>query len=91
MTVLVMENVSPSLRGECTRWMLEVKAGVFIGTMSALVRQKLWEKVQERAESGSCLIAYAADNEQGFRMEMCGNPCRTVVDFDGLQLIKMQA
>ena len=68
MTVLVLENVSPSLRGECTRWLLEVKAGVFLGTISAAVRERLWEMVKSRAEGGSCMIAYAANNEQGFCM-----------------------
>lgn len=62
MTVLVLENVSPSLRGECTRWLLEVKAGVFLGTISAAVRERLWEMVKARAEGGSCMIAYAANN-----------------------------
>ncbi len=90
MTVLVMENVSPSLRGECTRWLLEIKAGVFLGTISAAVRERLWALVQERSEGGDCLIAYSANNEQGFCMEIWGNPRRTIVDFDGLQLIKIQ-
>ena len=90
MTVLVMENVSPSLRGECTRWLLEIKAGVFLGTISAAVRERLWALVQERSEGSDCLIAYSANNEQGFCMEIWGNPRRTIVDFDGLQLIKIQ-
>ena len=90
MTVLVMENVSPSLRGECTRWLLEIKAGVFLGTISAAVRERLWALVQERSEGGDCLIRYSANNEQGFCMEIWGNPRRTIVDFDGLQLIKIQ-
>lgn len=90
MTVLVMENVSPSLRGECTRWLLEIKAGVFLGTISTAVRERLWALVQERSEDGDCLIAYSANNEQGFCMEIWGNPRRTIVDFDGLQLIKIQ-
>lgn len=90
MTVLVMENVSPSLRGECTRWLLEIKAGVFLGTISAAVRERLWALVQERSEGGDCLIAYSANNEQGFCMEIWGNPRRTIVDFDGLQFIKIQ-
>ena len=89
MTVLVMENVSPSLRGECTRWLLEIKAGVFLGTISAAVRERLWALVQKRSEGGDCLIAYSANNEQGFCMEIWGNPRRTIVDFDGLQLIKI--
>lgn len=90
MIVLVMENVSPSLRGECTRWLLEIKAGVFLGTISAAVRERLWALVQERSEGGDCLIAYSANNEQGFCMEIWGNPRRIIVDFDGLQLIKIQ-
>ena len=36
------------------------------------------------------MIAYAANNEQGFCMEVHGDPRRTVVDFDGLQLIKIK-
>lgn len=90
MTVLVLENVSPSLRGECSRWLLEVKAGVFLGTVSAAVRERLWAMVKARADGGSCLIAYAANNEQGFCMEVHGDPRRTVIDFDGLQLIKIK-
>ncbi len=90
MTILVMENVSASLRGECTRWMLEVKAGVFIGTISAAVRDRLWEMVKSRAENGSCLLAYTTNNEQGYRMELCGDPKRGIVDLDGLQLIKIK-
>lgn len=88
MTVLVLENVSESLRGECTRFLLEIKAGVFIGTISALVREKLWDKVKDSAGEGNSLIAYPSDNEQGFRMEMCGNPRRSIIDIEGLLLIK---
>lgn len=88
MTVLVLENVSESLRGECTRFLLEIKAGVFIGTISALVREKLWAKVKNASDEGNCLIAYPSDNEQGFQMEMCGNPRRSIVDMEGLLLIK---
>ena len=90
MTVLVMDNVSPSLRGECTRWLLEIKTGVFIGTISAAVRERLWDMVKSRAEGGNCLIAYASNNEQGYCMEVSGNPRRMVIDFDGLQLIKIK-
>ena len=90
LTVLILETVSPSLRGECTRWLLEVRAGVFLGTVSAAVRERLWTMVKTRADGGSCLIAYAANNEQGFCMEVYGDPRRTVIDFDGLQLIKIK-
>ena len=41
MTLLVLEKVSPSLQGECTRYLLQVGTGVFIGTLNAIVREKL--------------------------------------------------
>lgn len=52
MVVLVLERVPVSLRGELTRWLLEVRAGVFVGDVSAMVREKLWELVEEKAREG---------------------------------------
>lgn len=45
MVVMIVERAPPGLRGLLTRWMLEPKAGVFVGTMSAMVRDKLWQRV----------------------------------------------
>ncbi len=90
MVVIVMENASEKLRGELTRWLLEVKAGVFAGRISALVREKLWEKVQKDSALTGALLLYSADTEQGFHIELHGYPRRSVVDLDGLQLIKIK-
>jgi CRISPR-associated protein Cas2 len=83
-----MENVPESLRGECTRFMLEIKAGVFLGSISAAVRELLWEKVKANCDEGGAVLAYSAQKEQGFELEMWGNPHRTVIDLDGIFLIK---
>lgn len=88
MLVIVMDNASEKLRGELTRWLLEVKAGVFVGKTSALVREKLWEMVRQDRKISGALIVYSADTEQGFHMELYGDPRRTVVDLDGMQLIR---
>ncbi len=53
MMVLVLERVPPSLRGELTRWLLELRAGVFVGTVSALVRERLWQLACERMGEGA--------------------------------------
>lgn len=90
MLVIVMDNASEKMRGELTRWLLEVKAGVFVGTTSAIVREKLWDKVRQDRELTGAMIVYSADTEQGFRIELYGDPRRAVVDLDGLQLIKTQ-
>ncbi|MEI8259518.1 MAG: type I-E CRISPR-associated endoribonuclease Cas2e, partial [Deltaproteobacteria bacterium] len=44
--VIVVERATPGLRGQLTRWMLEVRAGVFVGTLSSRVRDKLWALVK---------------------------------------------
>ena len=66
MVVLILERVPPGLRGELTRWFLEPQAGVFVGRVSAMVRDRLWEKACAQAKGGGCLILYSSDNEQGF-------------------------
>jgi len=45
MVVMILECVPESLRGELSRWLLEPKAGVFVGTVTATVRERLWERV----------------------------------------------
>ena len=56
-----------------------------------VVREKLWETVKQKSEGGNCLLAYSTNNEQGFTMETYGNLRRSIIDFDGLQLIKIQS
>ena len=82
-----MENVSESLRGECTRYMLEVKAGVFVGNITQPVREFLWQKIL-KAQTGGAILIYSYPNEQGFTMLMTGDPYRKLIDLDGIQLIR---
>lgn len=90
MIVLVVERVPPSVRGELTRWLLEPKVGVFVGNVSAMVRDKLWERVCKglKGREGG-LLAYSTDTEQGFAIRVHGETSRLVVDFEGLTLIKV--
>ena len=90
MVVIVLENAPEKLRGELTRWLLETKPGVFAGQISAAVRERLWQKVCTDDRRSGGLLLYSADTEQGFRIEMCGDPKRSVIDIDGVQLIKTQ-
>ncbi len=53
MVVFLMEKVPVSLRGEITRWMLELRPGVFVGNISALVREKLWEAICQKLKGGA--------------------------------------
>ncbi len=87
MLMLVVERATPGLHGELTRWLLEPHSGVFVGDVSAMVRELLWELVQEKLRGGAALLVYSTDSEQGYRIRTCGETKRSVLEFDGLQLI----
>ena len=90
MTVLILERAPPGVRGQLTRWMLEVKAGVFVGTLSRRVREKIWVLACERNIVGAVVMVSRARNEQGFEMRSFGDASRELIDFDGLQLVCRQ-
>lgn len=89
MTVVILEKVPGGLRGELTRWMLEAKAGVFVGSVSGMVRDLLWKKICEESRGGSVVMIFSDNAEQGFSVRMMGEPSRHVVDFEGLSLIRV--
>ncbi len=87
MVVFVLEKVPLSLRGELTRWLLELKAGVFVGTVSALVRDLLWVKVTWSLKGGGAIMIHADTSEQGFAVKYWGETSRMIEDFQGLRLV----
>ncbi len=89
MTVLVLERVPVGLRGEITRWMIELNAGVFVGTLSAVVREKLWEHACRNMHGGAGFLIYSTNTEQGFTVQFWGETRRRIVDFDGLALVQI--
>jgi CRISPR-associated protein Cas2 len=87
MIVLILEKAPTSLRGEITRWMIELQSGVFAGNLSALVRDKLWEYICSKINHGSAMMLQSAANEQGYIIRTYGKTSRKVRSFDGLTLI----
>jgi CRISPR-associated protein Cas2 len=89
MVVIILEKVPTGLRGELTRWMLEPKTGVFVGKLTAMVRDRLWEQVCESAKGGAGILIYPSDNEQSFAFRLHGPASRTIIDFEGLSLVRL--
>jgi CRISPR-associated protein Cas2 len=87
MLVIVVENAPPRLRGRLAVWLLEVRAGVYVGSYSRRVREMLWGQVCAYIEDGNAVIAWAAANETGFEFDTCGKNRRVPVDLDGLRLV----
>lgn len=88
MTVLVVEAVPPGLRGQLTRWFLEIRAGVYIGTLDNRVREKVWHRVCTQVRKGNAVMAYRALNEQGFEILTHGDSDRVIFDNEGLLLVR---
>jgi len=89
MMVIVLESAPISLRGELSRWLIEPHPGVFVGHVSAMVRDLLWMKCCEKVKDGGVVQIWSSNTEQRFQMRIFGNTCREVVDFEGLQLIRL--
>jgi CRISPR-associated protein Cas2 len=89
MVLVILEKVPSGLRGELTRWMLEPKAGVFVGSVSGMVRERLWQKLCDESRNGSCMMIHSDNTEQGFSIRISGEPSREVVDFEGLFLVRV--
>ena len=87
MLVIVTESVPQRLRGNLSRWLLEVRAGVYVGNYSVRVREKLWEVVCQQIDDGNAVLAWTSRHESGFEFMTVGANCRKQVDWDGLPLV----
>lgn len=88
MLVIVTENVPSRLRGRLAVWLLEVRAGVYVGDVSRRVREMIWYQIGELAEDGNVVMAWATNTESGFDFITYGKNRRTPVEFDGVRLVK---
>jgi CRISPR-associated protein Cas2 len=91
MVVMVLEAAPPALRGQLSRWLIEVHPGVFVGHVSGMVRDQLWEKCCEKSKDAGVVQMWNSNSEQGFQLRMHGATSRQVVDYEGLLLIRLPA
>lgn len=88
MLTVVTEAVPPRLRGRLAVWLLEVRAGVYVGDVSRRIREMIWEQVEALAEEGNVVMAWATNSESGFEFVTHGTNRREPVDLDGLRLVR---
>ncbi len=87
MLVIVLEDAPPRLRGRMAVWLLEVRAGVYVGNYSKRVRERLWSQVLDGLDQGNAIMAWATNSESGFRFETLGTNRRVPTEMDGAQLV----
>ncbi|WP_408926028.1 type I-E CRISPR-associated endoribonuclease Cas2e [Corynebacterium sp. YSMAA1_1_F7] len=86
MMVLVVSACPAGLRGDLTRWLLEISPGVFVGRPSARVRDQVWERTCDLVKDGRAIMVFQAANEQGFDFKTHRHNW-VPTDFDGVNLI----
>ena len=87
MLVIVVSNAPPRLRGRLTAWLVEVRAGVYVGDYSARTREMIWQQVLAGLDEGDAVLVWKAPTDQGYDFMTAGRNRRMPVDFDGLKLV----
>jgi len=85
--MVVTENVPPRLRGRLAVWLLQVRAGVYLGDVSRRVREMIWEQCEAFIEEGNIVMTWATNTESGFDFQTLGKNRRIPVELDGLRLV----
>lgn len=87
MLVIVTENIPPNLRGRLAIWMLEIRAGVYVGDFSVKVRDMIWGNVKKGLGDGNAVMVWKAQNEAGYDFVTLGDNRRIPIDMDGVNLV----
>ena len=87
MLVIVTENVPSRLRGRLGLWLVEVRAGVYVGDVSRRVREMIWDNLEKGVEDGNVVMAWTSNNESGFDFLTLGSNRRIPVEMDGIKLV----
>jgi CRISPR-associated protein Cas2 len=87
MLVIVVENVPPRLRGRLAVWLIEIRAGVYVGDLSVKVREMIWAQIEKGIEDGNAVMVWTTNTESGFDFITLGKNRRLPVELDGLKLV----
>ena len=81
-------SIPDHLRGYLSRFLSEVTTGLYVGVVSARVRDNLWERAVSAADTGSITFIYNDPaREQGFSLRSTGVNSRSILDLDGMLVI----
>ena len=87
MLVIVVENAPPRLRGRLAVWLLEIRAGVYVGKVSRRIQEMIWEQVNIGIAEGNAIMAWSTNTEAGFDFETLGSNRRISLELDGVKLV----
>lgn len=83
---LLLPTVRPACGGDLTKWLCEINAGVYVGRVSAKVREELWKRICQHLKNGQATMVFNAANEQGMDFYTWNSTWKPV-DLDGIKLM----
>jgi len=86
MIVVTLSNCPNALRGDLTKWLLEITPGVYVGQVSSRVRDNLWDRICELIKDGKATMVYNTRNEQHLDFRVHGSDWEPI-DFEGIKLV----
>lgn len=87
MLAIVVENVPPRLRGRLAIWLLEIRAGVYVGKVSRRIREMIWDQIETGIEDGNAVMVWSTNTESGFDFMTLGKNRRIPKEMDGVKLV----
>lgn len=87
MIVVSMTNCPSKLRGDLSKWLLEINTGVYVGHVNAKVREALWKRICDNIKDGQATMVFTTNNEQHMDFYVHNTSWRPV-EFDGIKLMK---
>lgn len=88
MPMLLIDLLFPEkrLEGQISRKLLEIRPGVYVGSLSKKQMELLWNAVL-LSPPKAALLVYAAKTETGISMKSVGEHRYQLVNSDGIQLV----
>ena len=90
MVVIDLLGANPILEGQVSRKLLEVRPGVYTGSLPKRQIELLWNAVAE-SKPQAALLVYPAKTETGITIKTVGSHRYEIVESDGLQLVRVKS
>ena len=87
MIVVTVTDCPPRLRGDLSKWLLEINTGVYVGQLNPRVREELWKRICKHLPRGRATMVYSANNEQRMAFHV-HNTTWQPVDCEGITLMR---
>lgn len=87
MVIFILTDCPPKVKGDLSKWLFEINTGVYVGRVSARVREEIWSRICASVRHGQATMVYGASGEQKMEFRV-HNTTWEIVDYDGIKLMR---